>query len=433
VLCYFLQIGRRTQIFEESTVKYLVVVGDGMADYPIDALNGKTPLEAASTPAMDEIAARGITGLFCPIPEGFDPGSDIGNLSLFGYDPGQTFSGRAPLEAANQGITLEKGQVAFRCNLVTLDDGVMRDFTAGHISSEEAKELILALDGFFGQESVRLYPGVSYRHLAVLDAQSDDEREALRTAVCVPPHNISDQAYGPHVPAGPGATRLLDLMRRAGPVLADHPVNRARVAAGKLPATGIWLWGQGTSPVMATYEQRFGLKGAVISAVDLVKGIGVLAGLEVIDVPGATGYVDTNYEGKVAAAIEALERVDFVYLHVEAPDEASHEGDLTLKMQAIEDFDARVVRACLDYVKQYPATRLLVSPDHITALSTRTHATGPVPFALCGKDVAPGGVSVYNEKVAAATGFCLARGFDLVPRMLRAEKLDSVALQATEG
>ncbi len=413
-------------------MKYLVVVGDGMADYPIPELGGKTPLEAASTPAMDEVTRSGIAGLFWPIPDGFDPGSDIGNLSLFGYDPGQTFSGRAPLEAANQGIALRDHQVAFRCNLVTLDNGLMRDFTAGHISSEEARELILALDAHFAAEPVRFHPGVSYRHLAVLDAGSNGEREALRAAACVPPHNISDQSYAPHLPAGEGAARLHDLMERAAPVLADHPVNRRRIANGKLPATAIWLWGQGVSPVMVPYRERFGLSGAVISAVDLVKGIGVLAGLDVIAVPGATGYVDTNYEGKVAAALEALERVDFVYLHVEAPDEASHEGDLALKLRAIEDFDARVVRGCLDYVNAHRGARMVVAPDHITALSTRTHACGPVPFALCGKGVAGPGASAYSEPAAAATGVRLPRGFDLIPRMLTADTLDAVALQGAQ-
>ena len=419
------------QAYEGLFVKYLVLVGDGMADFPIDALGGRTPLEAAATPAMDEAAALGLTGLFCPIPAGLDPGSDIGNLSLFGYDPRQTFSGRAPLEAANQGITLAPHQVAFRCNLVTLQDGVMRDFTAGHIGSEEAREIILALDDLFAGDSVRFAPGVSYRHLAILDAASEAEREELRTLACTPPHNITAQPYEPHLPSGVGQERLREIMRRAAPVVAAHPVNARRAAADQRPATSIWLWGQGVSPKMDSYRDRFGLTGAVISAVDLVKGIGVLAGLEVINVPGATGYLDTDYEGKVAAALTSLERVDFVYLHVEAPDETSHEGKLDLKLQAIEDFDARVVRPCLDYVKQTNTARMLVAPDHITALSTLTHAAGPVPFALCGAGIARDAATRYCEVEAEATGLLLSEGHALVPTMLQGGRLDAVALQGT--
>jgi len=411
----------------EDIVKYLILVGDGMADFPIPELGGKTPLEAAFTPSMDDVASAGLSGLFCPIPEGFAPGSDIGNLSLFGYSPRQTFSGRAPLEAASQGITLGPGQLAFRCNLVTLQNGVMQDFTSGHISTDEARSIISALATALSNFPVRFSPGVSYRHLTIVTPPADilDDLEHFR---CVPPHDITGQPFAPHLPSGPGAQLLLDLMQASIPILAEHPVNQARVAAGKLPATSIWLWGQGRAPSMATYQHRFGLKGSVISAVDLVKGLGICAGLDVINVPGATGYLDTNYNGKVAAALEALRRKDFVFLHVEAPDEASHEGSLKLKIRAIEDFDAHVVGPCLQRVLEIGNCRVLVAPDHITALSTKTHAAGPVPFAMCGTGIEPDTASHYCERAAESTGVHIAEGSMLTEHFLTASKISTTSL-----
>ncbi len=394
-------------------MKYLFLIGDGMADFPLDELDGCTPLEAAATPAMDTIVRRGLTGLFCPIPEGQPPGSDVGNLSLFGYDPAAAYTGRAPLEAARQGIALADSQVAFRCNLVTLADGRMKSFTSDHISTPEAAELIDALNSAFSDSSIRFYPGVSYRHLTVVSPR-EVAPEDLSATVCVPPHDISDQAYEPHLPAGPAGPFLRQLMERSQAALDGHPVNRARLAAGKLPTTSIWLWGQGRPPAMASYGELFGLTGAVISAVDLVKGIGVYAGLRIVDVVGATGYLDTNYAGKVAAAFDALRDMDFVYLHVEAPDETAHEGRVDLKIKAIEDFDREVVGACLQRAGADPV-RILVAPDHVTAIRTKTHAAGPVPFALCGPGVSAQGRSAYSEAEAARTNICILPGH-LLPR-----------------
>lgn len=399
-------------------MKYLVLIGDGMADFPLEELGGRTPVEAAATPAMDDIARSGITGLFNPIPDGLPPGSDIGNLSLFGYDPRETFSGRAPIEAARQGILLAENEVAFRCNLVTLGDGVMKSFTSGHISSEEAAQLIAALNENLSDLPVKFHSGVSYRHLAIVSAPNGSV-ESLATVTCTPPHDISEKPYEPHLPQGDASDLVRELMQRSRAVLKGHPVNEARLANGKPAATSIWLWGQGRTPRMNSYKERFGLTGAVISAVDLVKGIGVCAGLEIIDVPGATGYLDTNYEGKVQAGLEALERLDFAYIHLEAPDETAHEGKTDLKIQAIEDFDRRVVAPCLEFARKRGDVRVLVAPDHVTAISTRTHAGGPVPFAMCGPGIEPCGATAYSEKDAAATGIHITEGHQLLPRMMQ--------------
>lgn len=398
-------------------MKYLVLLGDGMADFPRDDCGGTTPLAFASTPSMDAMAREGVTGLFNPIPEPFPAGSDIGNLSVFGYNPAETFTGRAPLEAANQGIQLGANELAFRCNLVTIEGDTLRDFTADHISTEEATEIVHALNEAIGGETVRFSPGVSYRHLAIVTADEDHYAPYKRLS-CTPPHDIIGQRYAEHLPRGEKRDPIVALMEASQKILAEHPLNRARIDAGKLPATSIWLWGQGGAPSVRTYPDRFGISGAVISAVDLVNGIGRCAGLEVIAVEGATGYLDTNYEGKVAAALDAFDRHDFVYLHIEAPDEASHEGKTELKLQAIEDFDMRVVGPCLDYARKRGDLRVVVAPDHVTALSTRTHAGGPVPFILWGEDVASNGLSCYSEAEAAKAGILFSDGHALVPRMI---------------
>lgn len=405
-------------------MRYLILVGDGMADFPLEELDGRTPLEAANTPAMDEVARRGITGQFHPIPEGLPAGSDIGNLSLFGYNPRTSYSGRAPLEAARQGIRLQPNQVAFRCNLVTLQDGHMASFTSGHIPTEEATVLITDLGRQLADNPVRFVPGVSYRHLTIVDAGDTTVQQLLET-VCTPPHDISDQTYEPHLPHGPGAALLLDLMNRSREILADHPVNAARTAEGKPCATSIWLWGQGSNPEITPYKDRFGLTGRVISAVDLVKGIGVCAGLDIADVPGATGYLGTDYQGKVAAALDALECSDMAYLHVEAPDETAHEGRTDLKIQAIEEFDSNVVAPCLEAADKRGDCRILVAPDHITAITTKTHAAGPVPFTITGPGIEQDTSAAYNEAVAAASSICIRAGYALIPAFLTEERLDT--------
>lgn len=406
-------------------MKYIILVGDGMADLPQDALGGRTPLDAAHIPAMDAVVARGQTGMYWPVPEGLPAGSEIGNLSLFGYDPRACFTGRAPIEAAAQGIALKPDDVAFRCNLVALEAGVMRDFTSGHITSAEAAQIVATLNETLAKEyPITFYPGVSYRNLAVVCAHAGHSTGELVNTECTPPHNITDQPHEVYWPKGPAADLLAGLMGASQPLLAEHPVNQKRTAEGKCATTTIWLWGQGTSPAMELYKTRFGLSGAVISAVDLVKGLGVLAGLEVINIPGATGWVDTDYAGKVAAAIDALSRHDFVYVHVEAPDETSHQGKLDLKMQAIEDFDAQVVAPVLEYVDAHPGARLLVAPDHYTLLSTKGHYGDATPFAMCGTGIAASGAAGYCERVAAGTGVNLREGFELTQQFLTCPELD---------
>ncbi len=406
-------------------MKYIVLLGDGMADWPVESLGGQTPLQAAQTPAMDRVAQKGTLGLFFPIPEGMPPGSDIGNLSCFGYNPRECFGGRAPIEAANMGIALGPQEVAFRCNVVTLSNGVMEDFTAGHIGSEEAAELVGALDRTLASEfPIRLYPGVSYRHLAVIPGSEAVSADELSGMQCTPPHDITGQPWEPHLPRGVGCELVRAIIRRSQELLPEHPVSRKRRESGKRPATSIWLWGQGKPPTMESYASKFGLRGAVVSAVDLVRGIGVLAGLEVLKVPGATGWIDTNYEGKIGAALDALDRHDFVYVHVEAPDEAAHQGRADLKIQAIEDFDRRIVAPALAYLEQHPDCRILVAPDHFTTIKTKTHAGGPAPFAVCGAGVPVNGLRAYSEYEAAKAGIVFREGYRLVQRFLTQTDMD---------
>lgn len=408
-------------------MKFLVLLGDGMADFPHPDLDQKTPLQFAKTPAMDAAAQAGVSGLFCPIADGLPAGSDIGNLTVFGYNPRETFTGRAPLEAANQGIVPTDDELVFRCNLVTLEDGKMRDFTADHITNEEARELIGAINGALGTQTLRFAPGVSYRNLCIVGTTAAT-REPLRTLHCTPPHDITGQNYDTYLPTGNQQDTMRALMEASQPILADHPVNKARRAVGKLPATSIWLWGQGGAPRIAPYRERFGISGAVVSAVDLVNGIGHCAGFEVLRVPGVTGYLDTNYDGKVKAALDAFNRHDFVYLHIEAPDETAHQGRPDLKVQAIEDFDRLVVAPCLAAARSRGDVRVLIAPDHITSLASRTHAGGPVPFVLWGPGIRPNGLRAYNETEAARAGVLYPEGHTLVPAMIREQEIAFAAV-----
>lgn len=393
-----------------------------MADFPLPQLQNRTPLEAARTPAMDRAAAEGLSGLFCPIPDGFAPGSDIGNLSCFGYNPAETFTGRAPLEAANQGIVPDDDQIVFRCNLVTLENGRMRDFTADHITTEESRELMAALNEALGSDTVKFVPGVSYRNLCLIRAGSD-ELAGLRALKCTPPHDITDKQYSAYVPNGIYSYLPIALMEKSRDVLARHPLFDRRRAQGHLPATSIWLWGQGGAPRVTPYDQRFGITGAVVSAVDLVNGIGHCAGFEVLKVPGVTGYLDTNYGGKVDAALDSFSRHDFAYLHVEAPDETAHQGRADLKVQAIEDFDAKVVAPCMDFARKRGDVRVLIAPDHVTSIASRTHAPGPVPFILHGPGIAPNGLTAYHEREAERAGVLYPNGYELVPAMIREQTI----------
>jgi 2,3-bisphosphoglycerate-independent phosphoglycerate mutase len=397
-------------------MKFLILLGDGMADYPSPELGGKTPLEAAYTPNMDRIAAQGTLGRIDTIPPGLTPGSDVANLSVLGYDPRRCYSGRGPLEAANMGIKLDQDDVAFRCNLVTLSDDndpVMMDSTAGHISSAEAAAIIADLDRDIGSEALRFYPGVSYRHLLIW-------KKGQLGIVATPPHDISGQHTEAHHLQGPGADRLLDLMRRARRLLADHAINRERRARGHKPANAIWLWGQGKAPRIEKLTERFRIRGGVISAVDLLNGIGVYAGLTIIPVPGATGYTDTNYRGKAEYALSALREMDFVFVHVEAPDEMGHEGNLAGKIQAIEDFDAQVVGTVLEGIGKLGDYRVAVLSDHPTPLSLRTHSGEPSPFAVLsslGVENEAQGYS-FSESEAAAAGNLITPGHCFMERFI---------------
>lgn len=408
-------------------MKYLILCGDGMADFPLEALGGQTPLAYAATPAMDRMAAEGFCGDFTPIPDGMPAGSDIGNLSLFGYDPRQSFTGRAPIEAANQGIPLADNQVCFRCNFVTLRDGVMASFTAGHITTDESRRLIDHLNASFSMAGIRFFPGVQYRNLAVVDAESPEELDALKAMATTPPHNIPDQLVDAHLPAGKACERIRAYMTHSEGLLEGHETNAARLAAGKPPATSIWLWGQGVAPTMESYAQRFNRTGSVISAVDVVKGIGVCAGLTIAHVPGATGYIDTDYEGKIQAALTALETQDMAYVHVEAPDETAHEGRTDLKVRAIEDFDARIVAPAMAFARERGDVRVLVAPDHVTAISTKAHAGGPVPFVVAGAGVEASGRSGYHEEAGRTSGVLIDPGFELIRSFLSGAPLSAAA------
>jgi 2,3-bisphosphoglycerate-independent phosphoglycerate mutase len=378
-------------------MKYIVLIPDGMADEPLEQLAGKTPLEVAQTPNMDSVVRDGLLAQARTIPQNLSPASDVANLSIMGYDPLKYYSGRAPLEAAHLGIDLADDEIAFRCNLVTVSDDKMADYSAGHISSREAAILIDELNRGLGREGVSFYPGVSYRHLMVKKGQ---DREDLLHASCTPPHDILGQSIRKHLPKGKGAQILVDLMERSRLVLTQHEINKVRVDLKENPGNMIWLWGQGQKPAMPTFKEKFGLTGAVISAVDLIKGIGKIIGLEVIQVEGATGYYDTNYLGKAQAAIEALKKLDFVFVHVEAPDEAGHNGDLRMKIATIERFDKFVVGTILAHFKDREDFRLLVMPDHATPVNLRKHTSGAVCAALMGYGIAKNGFSVFSESEA---------------------------------
>ena len=401
--------------------KYVIIVGDGMADYPVESLGGKTPLMVARTPHMDWMAESGEIGLVQTVPDGFNPGSEVANLSIFGYDPVRYYTGRGPLEAASLGVKLAADDIAFRCNLVTLEfQGnhiVMEDFSAGHITDEEARKVIVDLNKKMATNEIRFYAGVSYRHLMVLK-NGAAKFSNLEKSEIIPPHDIIGREISPFLPQM--KEPILSLMKGSQQLLKNHPVNQAREANGLPPANSIWLWGQGRSPRMITLKERFGLDGYVISAVHLIKGIGILAGLEALEVPGATGYFDTNYAGKVQYALRGLEEKDFVYLHVEAPDEAGHMGNLRLKVEAIEAFDEKVVGALLKGMERFKRYKVLVLPDHPTPLSVRTHTADPVPYVLYSNEGASpcGHAKKFDEVSAGRSGISIKKGFELIERFL---------------
>jgi len=364
-------------------MKYIVVLGDGMADEPLAELDGKTPLEYAKTPNMDRMAQEGGCGMLSTIPDGFEAGSDIANMSILGYAPEKYYTGRGPLEALSMGIDLARDDVAYRCNLVTVEIGIMADFSAGHISSEEGKALFDSLQPEIPDVMVRA--GVSYRNLLVVPGGEG--------ASSTPPHDIVGQGITPFLPKGGDTELLLHCMEKSRSVFGNHPVNRARIAAGKRPATQIWPWSGGHQPAFPLFERKYGKTGGIISAVDLLNGIARCAGMEVIKVPGATGYLDTDYAAKGRYALDAIRHLDFLYLHIEAPDEAGHLGSIEEKVRAIENVDM-VVGMILDGFEGIIA----VLPDHPTPVRVKTHTRDPVPFVVRGKG--KDAVSAFSEKTA---------------------------------
>lgn len=396
-------------------MKYIILVGDGMGDEPIAEFGGKTILQQASTPNMDRLAQDGSLGLTRTIPQGMEPGSDVANMSLMGYDPAEYHTGRSPIEAASMGVDLGPEDIAFRCNMVTLDRGdgvIMVDYSAGHLETETAAEFIKSLDGQLGRKGLRFHPGVSYRHLLVW-------QNGPLGAATVPPHDRTGQSVDDVLATSGDLGLITELTKASWPVLEQHPANIQRVKNGKSPANSIWLWGQGTKPSLPSYQERFGLKGRTISAVDLVKGLGVLAGLPPVDVPGATGWLDTNYAGKVDAAVAGLASGDVVFVHVEAPDEAGHSGKAELKIQAIEDFDAKIVGPILEKAAAFGHHRVLLMPDHFTPVSTRTHGIQPVPFVLWDSEKIGGGGTGFNEPAAESTGLFVEQAHGLIETLVQ--------------
>lgn len=396
-------------------MKIIILLGDGMSDVTYSELGDKSPLKAAATPNMDFMARHGQVGLAKTVPDGLPPGSDVANLSVFGYDPSNCYTGRSPLEAISMGIALGPDDVAFRMNLVTLCPHgsrlYMEDFSAGHISTEEGRELVAMLQKELGNEEFEFHPGVGYRHLLVWRGGMDGLK-------AVPPHDITRKAILEFMPSGDGADKIINIMNHAQMALHDHPVNKKRKEQDKPQANSIWLWGHGKMPHINSFREKFGLSGAVISAVDLIKGIGICAGLDVINVEGATGYIDTNYLGKAQAALAALEDHDFVYVHVEAPDEASHSGRLDHKIKAIEDFDRLVVGTVLEGIKKYGDYAILCTPDHPTPVHLMTHTSEQVPFIIYrGGEGDGNGAAFYDEEQAKATGLA-ADGHKLMEMLL---------------
>lgn len=397
-------------------MKYLVMLCDGMADEPNEALGNSTPMEKANKPCMDSLAAKAEVGIVKTVAEGLKPGSDVANLSVLGYEPAVYYSGRSPLEAASIGIDLKDTDVTLRCNLVTLSDDedyenkTILDYCADDISSEEAKILIEYIQEKLGNDKFRFYPGVSYRHCLVWSNGNP------HPGVLTPPHDITGKVITDYIPKGEAVDELYDLMKKSYDLLKDHPVNQARIARGKRPANSIWLWGEGTKPLLDNFSEKFGIKGSMISAVDLLKGIAICAGMNSVDVEGATGYLDTNFDGKCKAAIEEFKKgADLVYIHVEAPDECGHRGEIENKVKAIEMIDEHILAPVVEFLRGYDDFAVLVCPDHPTPLSIRTHTSTPVPYLIYdSKNEINSGVKVFCEKEARETGNYIEKGFTMM-------------------
>lgn len=400
-------------------MKYIILLGDGMADEGLSELAGKTPLQFAATPNMDYLAANGEIGLVKTVPAGFAPGSDVANLSVLGYDPRRYYNGRSPLEAVSMGVALGENDVAFRCNLVSLSDQecyeekTMVDYSADEISTEEAAALMETVGRRLNSDVMHFYPGISYRHLLVWQG-------GPAGSVLTPPHDIPGRLIAAYLPQGEGGETVLQLMKESSKILSEHPVNQERIKAGRRPANSIWLWGQGKKPALPKFSEKYGLTGAVISAVDLIKGIGICAGLEVVEVEGATGNMHTNFTGKVRAALEVLRRgKDFVYIHVEAPDEAGHRGELANKLKAIEAVD-QMLAVLLSGLDQFSDYRLMLLPDHPTHMRTQTHSSEPVPFAIYTKGAKiVNKITAYDEESAKLSNMQFSTGYELMEYFIR--------------
>lgn len=400
-------------------MKYVVVLCDGMADYPVPALGGKTPMMVAKKPHIDALAAKAEVGLVRTVAPGLKPGSDVANMSVLGFDPHRFYTGRSPLEAASIGIDMKDSDVSLRTNLVTLSDKgepfadkVIEDYCADDISTQEARQLIEAVQAAFGGGEYDFYTGVSYRHCLIWHGGTTE------LGNMTPPHDITGKVIGPHLSTAETARPLLEMMEKSFDLLKDHPVNKARVAAGRRPANCIWLWGEGKRPALQPFEALYGIKGGMVSAVDLLKGIANCAGMEVAEVPGATGYIDTDFEGKAKAALDLLTRNDLVYVHFEAPDECGHRNEPENKVKAIEMIDSRVLPILEEGLEQYEDYKILLLPDHPTPIVTRTHASDPVPYLLYQKSAPKTGVDTINEETAKATGIYMENGPAMMPHFL---------------
>lgn len=400
-------------------MKYVVLLCDGMADYPVPALDGKTPMMCAHKPNIDSLAKKAQVGLVKTVADGLKPGSDVANMSVMGFDPKKYYTGRSPLEAVSIGVKLRDDDVTLRCNLVTLSDKenyadkTMLDYSAGDISSEEAKLLIEAVEKAFGNDIYTYYSGVSYRHCLVVHGGTTDLGDMT------PPHDISDRVVGPYISAHENAKPLIEMMKKSYDVLKNHPVNLRRIAEGKRPGNSIWLWGEGNKPILPSFSSLYNVEGCVISAVDLLKGIGMSAGMSTPDVPGATGYIDTDFTAKAKYALEELKKgKDFAYIHVEAPDECGHRNEPENKVKAIELIDKLVLGELLEGLKEYEDYKIMILPDHPTPIVTKTHASDPVPYLIYHHSKPQQGVDTINEETAKNTGNYIEDGPSIMGRFI---------------
>lgn len=402
-------------------MKHIVILCDGMADYPLEELGGKTPMAVAVKPNMEFLAQHGTAGLVKTVADGQKPGSDVANLSVLGYDPKIYYAGRSPLEAASIGIDLSETDVTLRCNLVTLseepnyEDKTILDYCADDISTEEAREIVTTLQDHFGNSEFAYYPGVSYRHCLVW------KNGTTELGTVTPPHDITGKKIAPYLPSHPNAEKLLSMMKASYELLKDHPVNQRRIAAGHRPANAIWLWGEGRKKPLMPFKEKYGLSGAMISAVDLLKGIGKLTGMEVVEVPGATGYIDTNFDGKAQAAINQLKNGrDFVYIHVEAPDECGHRAELENKVKAVEIIDSKIIGPVMRAMDGFDAYKIMVLPDHATPIALKTHTSDPVPFLMyASNSPKENPLPCFDEKHAAETGIFVQEGYTVLERFIQ--------------